>query len=130
MGIIKIISGSAKLRLILPAIMGFVAYGAWAYFANDEFTTEVALKAAMTQGSYSFIITLILSVLIEYLYKRLNKINHHHWWVISISCLLLYSSSWFVNFIAETPNIVMTILPGAMMSTIFTVVYVFNLKQL
>lgn len=116
-------------RLLLPPIAGFFFYGGWAYLANFGHSSTAAFKAFFTQGSYSFVITLTLALAIEGMFRWMKKIAYRACWVTLIACLMLYSSSWTVNYIAGTPNIILTILPGAIVSTVYTILYVWTLNK-
>ena len=61
-------------RLFLSALIAFVSYASWAYYANSLVTqdVEVLRKAALVQGLYSGAITLFFTVLLEVFYKRLG----------------------------------------------------------
>lgn len=65
---------SAFIRLIISASVAFCAYFAWAYYANSLVTKdyELLIKAALVQGTYSALITLIFSFLLEIFYKHLG----------------------------------------------------------
>ena len=120
----KQLFGNVYIRLLLPPLAGFVFYGAWAYWVNMDFGVTAGAKAAFTQGSYSLVITLVLALLIEWLYSKLRLLHYGHWIVGLIACLLMYSTSWGVNALAGTPNIPLTILPGATFSTVYTALYI------
>lgn len=117
---------------MLSALVGFAAYGAWAYVANMNHGDEMATRAALTQGSYSFIITLVLTGLMEKLFAWLATCSpRQRFWLSTLPvCLLLYLSSWTVNYLAGTPNILLTILPGAIMSSVYTFSYIAALAKL
>lgn len=120
----------AAIRILVPPLAGLLFYGAWAYWVNMDFGSSAAWRAAATQGGYSFAITLILALVVEWLFQQLSSLPKHHWWVILIACLLLYITSWSVNAWSGTPNILLTILPGATVSTIYTVIYVMGLVKI
>jgi hypothetical protein len=120
----------AAVRILLPPVAGLLFYGGWAYWVNLEYGEVAALRAAGTQGGYSFTITLILALIIETLFDFTKRFPGHHLWVIAIACALLYSSSWAVNAFMGTPNILWTILPGAILSTIYTISYVYTLIKI
>lgn len=92
----------------------------------------MALRAALTQGSYSFVITLILTGLMEWLFSCLSGWQKRDRFYASTLpvCLLLYLSSYTVNFLAGTPNILLTILPGAILSTLYTFSYIGALAKI
>lgn len=131
MGFIKTpLFQSTWLRLLVPPLVGFCCYGGWAYWANIDYGHLAGVKAACTQGGYSFAITLVLSLLIEGLFKRLYRLPYRSVWVGLIACVLLYGSSWWINKLMATPNILLTILPGAVISTLYTCVYIKALNKL
>ena len=121
---------SAALRLLVPPFIGLLFYGGWAYWVNMEHGSVAAFKAACTQGGYSFAITLVLALLVEWLYKSLQPLPFRSLWVGIIACVLLYSTSWSINALTGTPNILLTILPGAAMSTLYTVIYIMALNKI
>lgn len=88
--------------------------------------SDMALRAALTQGIYSFVVTLILTGLMEWLFSYLGKCSKRGRFYGSTVpvCLLLYLSSYSVNYLSGTPNILLTILPGAMFSTLYTFSYI------
>lgn len=118
------------LRLMIPPLAGFLCYGAWAYYVNSDAGTALALQAALTQGGYSFTITLLLSTLVERLFVMLTNCRGQCIWSVAISCLFLYVTSWAVNTLSGTLNVFLTLLPGAAVSTIYTVFYVMILNKL
>ena len=117
-------------RSLVSALAGFVAYGAWAFYANMEHGTHEGVKSALVQGGFSFTITLIINVLIEVLYKRFKDVSAGQWITAVIACITLYCASYGVNYIAGTMNIIKTILPGAVMSTFYIVGYVKTVHHL
>lgn len=61
-----------NLRLLLSGLVSFVFYFSWAYWANsaENIPTTTTLQAALVQGSYSGIVTLFFTYLLE---KVVNK---------------------------------------------------------
>ncbi len=121
---------NAAIRILVPPMMGLLFYGSWAFWVNSDHGQMAAFKAACTQGGYSFTITLVLALLIEWLFKILKPVKFRFFWVGIVSCSLLYATSWGVNALTGTPNILLTILPGATVSTVYTIVYIATLKKL
>ncbi len=117
-------------RSLISATAGFIGYGAWAYWVNQMVSHSVGIKAALVQGSFSFVITLVLSALMEFLHQRFASLRYGNYVTIMVACLILYISSYSINFIAGTPNIIRTILPGALFSTFYVWGYVFSLNKL
>lgn len=119
-----------SVRLLAPSIIGFLFYGSWAFWVNCEAGQALAFKAALTQGGFSFIMTLVLALLIEGLYLRFKAWPFHLFVIGLITCSFLLLTSWALNYFADTPNILLTILPGAVVSSLYTIVYIQGLNKL
>mgnify|MGYP000300643463 CR=1 FL=1 len=113
-------------RSLATAFAGFVGYGAWAYYVNAEHGMWVGVKALFTQGGYSFTLTLIMTLIMEKLYKKTGRVLAT---AIPI-CFGVYLTSFSINALAGTPNILQTIAPGAFISTVYTFVYLLSLKKI
>ena len=121
---------SKKVRILLSAFVAFVGYGAWAFYANHAYIFSVSIKAALTQGSYSFVLTLSMTSVMEFLHQALGKVRSRLPLTILITCLFLYITSWGINKLLRTPEILMTILPGMIIGTIYTFSYGLALEKL
>jgi len=121
---------SRILRGLLAAAAGFFAYGGWAYYINHSHGSSAALKALFTQGSYSFTLTLITAFIMEWLFQLSSKPITRFCLTFFITSLLLYSTAWGINFWAGTPEILLTILPGAVIGTFYTLSYTLTLFKL
>ena len=121
-------------RAILSAFAGFVFYGAWAYWVNRDHGTFIAIKAACTQGSYSFILTFLMTMLIEVIYRSVFKLFNNDflitWLTILLTCAFIFTASWFVNLLAGTPEIFKTVVLGYFVGGTYSIVYVYSLAQL
>lgn len=120
------------LRMWVPPISGFLFYGTWAMLINSPWlmsngSLESAAKAALTQGSYSFVITLALALMVEWLFVRLHAIPGRAVWVFFIAVALLAVTSSGLNILAGTPNVLLTILPGLLVSAVYTGIYILAL---
>jgi hypothetical protein len=121
------------LRLWVPPIAGFLFYGAWAFSINFSHGFESAITAAFTQGGYSFAITLVLALVIEFLFDRLATTAiavawRSVWVFIAGFCLLLFTSVG-INLLTGTPEILWTVLPGLMISSVYTMLYILTLNK-
>jgi len=91
---LKTLLASKWCRVGLSALSALLGYGGWAYWINMTHGSGAAMKAAIVQGGYSFVLTCLLSLLIEFLYQRYS---HWRYGVVLIGvvvCCLLYSLSW------------------------------------
>jgi hypothetical protein len=120
------------LRLWLPPIAGFLFYGAWAFFINFSHGVDSATTAAFTQGGYSFTVTFVLALLIEFLFQRLGTVPAilpwRNAWVFIAGFSLLLFTSVGINLLTGTPEILWTVLPGLMISAVYTGMYIFALN--
>ena len=121
------------LRLWLPPLAGFLFYGAWAFFINFPHGWDSAITAAFTQGGYSFTITLVLALVIEFLFQRLSITSitalWRNLWVFIAGFSLLLFTSVGINLLTGTPEIVWTVLPGLTVSAVYTVMYILTLNK-
>lgn len=120
-------------RSLISALAGFFFYGAWAFWANHEHGPVLALKAGFVQGSYSFALTLCMTMLLEAIFRINTRVfNQRHvvnWLTIIICCALIFSSSWLINVIAETPEIFRTVILGYVVGLIYSTLYVLGLSK-
>ncbi len=121
---------SKLFRSLMAATAGFTFYGGWAFLINHDHGLMVALKAGATQGSYSFILTLCLSFFMEWLFQISNQPKWQFSLTLFTTCGLIYTTSWGVNALAGTPEILLTILPGAIISSLYTLSYTLALFKL
>ncbi|WP_026376403.1 hypothetical protein [Aestuariibacter salexigens] len=61
-----------NVRLITTSAAAFMFYAGWAYWANMLATDDiyVLLRSALVQGSYSAVVTLVFTSLVEWVYTR------------------------------------------------------------
>jgi len=126
-----------KRRIWLPPIAGFLFYGAWAFFINFPHGVESAIAAALTQGGYSFTITLVLALVIEFLFLRLGTLSAtasipgawRNVWVFIVGFSLLLFTSVGINVLTGTPEVLWTVLPGLTISAVYTVLYILALNK-
>ena len=62
---------NAFLRLAISGVVAFFFYASWAYYANSLVTdnSQILYKAALVQGSYSAVITLVFTFVLELFHK-------------------------------------------------------------
>ena len=118
------IPNTPLLRSTLAGLAGFFVYGGWAAFANAEHGSDIAMRSGLVQGSYSLALTFAMTYVTEYIFGRTRALVATTFLVSAILFLSAYSIHWLVG----TPEILMTILPGYVVGTIYTVVYIIGLK--
>lgn len=121
---------NSSIRLWLPPIAGFLGYGAWAFYINYAYGLEVSIRSGLAQGSYSFVVTLVLTAMVEWLFVRLCAIPFGSIIIFLLVVLLLTTLSTSVNILVGTPNILWTILPSLIVSAVYTALHIFTLHKL
>ena len=116
----------------MSAVFALVGYGGWAYMVNSMHGAAVGIKAACVQGSYSFALTFVMTVLIEVLYRFVSSISKIEILIKAlttvVTCAIIFSTSWWVNAMAGTPEIFNTVILGYVIGGVFTIAYVFGLS--
>lgn len=96
-----------------------LAYGGWAAFSNWEYgDLYIWLTAGLVQGTFAFVATLLLTRLVLFLRGwREGRLNGLTVFLCCSSILLVVPalSQWF----AGTPNILQSILPGAVIGHLY-----------
>ena len=115
---------SAILRSLFSAAAGFVAYGSWAYWVNADHGSAVGLRAGLVQGSWSFSLTLVMTLAMEWLLTSLETTGIAALLTFLITILVLFAGSFGVNWLAGTPEILITILPGFAVGAVYSAGYI------
>jgi hypothetical protein len=93
----------------------------------------VAAKAAGVQGSYSFFITLAMTLMLETIFKFLRKLTGRP--IISamatvvFSCAPVFIGSWMINVAAGTPEVFKTVILGYVLGGAYCSSYVIGLLK-
>lgn len=122
-------SASAWQRSLFSALSGLLFFGLWAFWVNYDFGWAAASKAALTQGGYSFTVTLSNTYLIEMLFRSISAPKLRFMGTVVMTSILICSLSWLINYLSGTPNIIMTILPGCFISTFYAFIYTVGLAK-
>jgi len=119
-------------RSLVSAFSALFAYAVWAYMMNSEHGFPAAIKAAAVQGGYSFLLTFVMTLLIEALYRYVSAVveteNIKIALTWTITCSIIYTGSWWVNVIAGTPEVFDTVILGYVVGGIYTLAYVLGLS--
>ena len=120
-------------RSVISAVAGFFFYGSWALLVNWKHGMMAALKAASVQGSYSFILTLVMTILLEGVFRLNSKVFNRtrivNWSTIVMCCAAIFSASWMLNTIAGTPEVWRTVILGYVIGGIYSIAYVHGLAR-
>ncbi len=120
-------------RSLLGAWFGFVLYGGWALLVNMMHGEDSAMRAALVQGSYSFILTFFMTLLLESIFHCVKKTFDVS--VVSVlitvtlACSLVFSGSWYVNYLSGTPEIFKTVILGYVLGGLYAIAYTIGLAK-
>lgn len=124
---------SATQRSLISAAVGFFGYGFWAVMMNIDHGLQAGLKAGVVQGSYSFLLTLTMTLLMEGVFNRVYKASESIMCSTALTvlfiCGLVFGGSWWVNAAAGTPNILQTVLPGYIIGGAYSISYAVGLAK-
>lgn len=116
-------------RVVAVSIASAVTWFLWAYWANREDPSQ-ALTSGLFQGGVNFITTSFGSTGLEVLFTRFGRTLVGKVFsvlvVSSISLALMISA----HLMANTPNMVLTILPVYIVVVLFCSSYIFGLSKL
>jgi len=120
-------------RSIISAFCGFFFYGSWAVYVNWKYGLLVAFKSGFVQGSYSFVLTLCMTMLIENVFRVSSRLfNGEHvvnWSTIIVCCAAVFSISWGIHVFVGTPEILRTVILGYVIGGIYSITYVYGLAR-
>lgn len=94
---------------------------------------QVAIKAACVQGSYSFMVTLGMTLMLEAMFYFFIKLTGWYWFsaviTVILSCTPVFIGSWMINVAAGTPEIFETVILGYVVGAVYSSSYVFGLLK-
>lgn len=110
---------------LTSAILAFVLWSGWAYFVNGGPSTEghssAPMVSALTQGTGSFIITLIMVRLVSWIYHLLPVHSARIVSAALITVSITGSCLATAHAVVGTPEIVSTIAPALAVAFFFNV---------
>ena len=112
-------------RSLVSALGGAVIYGSWGFVANYSVSLAKAHKVALAQGTFSFVLSLLLTGALERLWRRFRSVSI----ATCIALAVTYPLVILVHVCVGTPRIIVTMAPGTLMTGIFVVLYLLNLRR-
>jgi hypothetical protein len=112
--------GSPWHRALRGAFVGFLAYGLWGAAVNFEHGLGTALRVGIGQGTCSFLVTLLLSRLLEALLRWSGGII---WIACALGLVALHGGSLIVHLAIATPELAISMAPGLLIGTVYVPVY-------
>ena len=116
-------------RVIISGTIAFLAYGAWATYANDQYGIWIAIRSGFTQGLLSLFVTVTMTFTVEKTFMW-TKNAKFQWLLTAFGPLsLLLGLMALVHWIIGTPEILKTIAPSAIVGTIYCTIYTTGLTK-
>ena len=111
----------------LSAALAFLLWGAWAFYINGDYDFTTRTTSALTQGSASFIITLIMVSMVTLIYNALPDNALRLMLPAFITVLCTGSLLYLVHYLVGTPRIIHTIAPPLTVAFLFCIFTSFKL---
>jgi len=89
----------------------------------------MGLTTAFVQGSFSFALTMTLTLIIEHLFNRIGSSKGGAMLTLATASLFMLCAAFGLQLIAGAPHILMTILPGWAIGSIYAGTYTFSLYK-
>jgi len=111
------------------ALMAFVIWGGWTFYANAQAGYWTALVSACAQGIFSMLMTFFMGYLTGFWFARLR---HPLAQLLMPATLILIMSGTFLTILhwfIGTPEIVLTIMPALIVGFLFCLFKTIQLKK-
>lgn len=113
-------SKDAGSNAALPAVVAFVLWGGWAFYANVDSSSTFPLIPALVQGSASAIITLLMALAVQRLNILFAATPRLAAWLPPFVIVAITSTLLVVfHSLAGTPNLVATVIPPSAVAFAF-----------
>lgn len=116
-------------KSLLSATAGALIYGSWAYWVNMSDSTQMAITTALVQGSFSFVLTLSMTLILEYLYRFLGPGTGAVVGTTAAVSAFMFATAYSLQWLAGSGEILMTILPGYVIGTTYAAFYAVSLER-
>lgn len=117
-------------RSVLSGVAGFLVYGGWAFWLNASHGTAMGISAGAVQGSYSFVLTLTMTLVMEHLMASFVAIPARGALTVALVSGISFSVAYSLQWLNGTPEILLTILPGFFIGVVYCAVYVTGLQTI
>lgn len=113
------------MRGLLMAAAAMLVQATWAGYANHLHGWQYSIRAALAQGASSFVMTFLITVVIEFLLGALAALAAPMQLLVTfaLSVLAMLAMQIGVHCLAGTPELLLTIAPPATVGTGYCFVY-------
>ena len=120
-----------KVRVLIPAVLGMLAYGTWAFYVNRA--TDHQLLSAAAEGGRAFVFTSVGSLLIELCWHLCRGISK-----LKVRALITGFSTWLgvqgiafsIHYSINPETVLATMSPSLVISFFYVGSYVLALSKL
>ena len=116
------------LRSLFIAILASGFWAAWAFFINQE-VIEQGIRAAITQGLFSFAMTFVFATLVEWLYARGGTKFERYLRTTLVPTGSIAFLLPLTHWVRNTPNIVETVTPPILLAAVYCLVFVYGREK-
>ena len=117
-------------RAIISAVVAFTCYFGWTWWVNSLASEDemLVLRSAFVQGSYSALMTLIFTSMLNW---TLDKMKCHKRPYIAVLPPLAFQTTVVIaiNIINATPNLIGTVAPSIFFTGLYGVLYAKSLLK-
>ena len=112
---------------LMLGLLSVIPYVSWAIYINYSFGVDAIIQVSITQSALSFFLTIFLTQIVIYFYQ-FGK-NFRFKLVLATFCSSLFSNLFVysIHYLAGTPSIIMTMLPGSLFGFLYAFIYCFRL---
>lgn len=104
---------------ISSAALAFMIWGGWAFYVNDGFGSTVRTISAITQGTASMLITLVMVRVVAWIFNRLPANGIRLVVPAVLTVAITGSALVLVHSLVGTPKIAHTVAPALTVAFLF-----------
>ena len=119
----------SQYRRAVSTLAAMAFYGSWAFFVNVDDGFGQAVFTTTIYTLYAGISTFLFSFYMDRCFRWLHPKSLAGPVTAATAAMSMVTLAWTVNFAAGTANIFLTILPGIIVGTVFSITYVAAIKQ-
>ena len=116
-------------RIYISGILAFLIYGSWAAYANSDYGFLISLRSFLAQGLLSLFVTMVMTFGMEAVFSRVKWLFCRFILTAFGPLLLLLGFMIFVHWLIDTPHILKTVAPSAIVGTLYCVIYTIGLSK-
>ncbi len=113
---------------ILMAAAASLFFIAWGVYVNWAYGYGAVVQVGITQGLISFISTFVSAEVLRRMYIALKRVGANGALTVPLGLAIINGSVFCAHFVAGTPEIWMTMMPGAIISVFFCSGYTYRLR--